>query len=111
VDSEPISRTESPVRLAGPLVGHARAVAVQHGPAAPAHQTHELVVAPALAAPPMSKGVPEHVRMESFDTGLTSARCDDTGDACVVQRAFATKPEPGETGVGMAGPGGEGAVG
>ena len=36
---------------------------MQHGSAAPAHQPHELVVTPTLAAPSMSKRVPEHLRM------------------------------------------------
>src|ERR671918_2969485 len=71
--SESVAQTVVPMRLPGPLIGGARAVAAQHLTALPSRQAHQVALVAALGQPGVGERVAQHVGVEAVDAGLPPA--------------------------------------
>ena len=73
VRSELIAQAHASVRISRPFVCGRRGVALEHLPAAPAGQAHQVAFVATLGEPRVGKGVAELVRMYLAETSLFAA--------------------------------------
>jgi LacI family transcriptional regulator len=85
------------------LARRARTVAVEHLPAPPAGESHQIALAAAAREPAVGEGVPRLMWVEPIaEPRLPSPLSDDLRDSTVGQAALSADPQPGQIGVGRA---------
>ena len=77
----------------GPLACSARTIAIQHLPAPPAGQPHEIALPAATRKPAVRERVPQLVWVEPIaEPGLPSPLADDLRDSAVRETPLSTDP-------------------
>jgi hypothetical protein len=95
ISLEPVPRSHPPVSSHGSLVGRGRGVPTHHLAGAPARQSHQVSLVPAIAQPTMRERVAEHVRGHlSGDASIRAAALEELAYPAVCKPASRPQPEP-----------------
>ena len=76
-----IPEPQPPMGIARALVGGGCAVATQHGGRTPARQAHQVALSPTRAHPFVRERVPQLVRVQALDAGLSATALQHLHDA------------------------------
>jgi len=76
-----------------PFVSGTGSVPVEHLPAAPANQPHQIPLIPPVGQPLVSEGVPEEVGVDVSDPGLLPPALDDGADAWRAEWTSESEPQ------------------
>ena len=87
-----VGRRQSGVGSLRPSLGRLRTVAVEHLPAAPAEEVHEVAFVAAVGEPLMGEGVPEEVGM-NLNANRRAAALQHLLDAVGAEASLHTEPE------------------